>query len=151
MSATPSSPLRDRPWLSSYAPGVPHEIDPVTETLVDLLDGAVSRYGRKVALEFFGAQTRYDELGEQVSRAANALRKLGVRAGDRVALVLPNCPQHVVAFYAVLRLGAVVVEHIFQAVVKAVGPALPELKYPGRESVSAPERRQRHRLFIVQR
>lgn len=111
MSATPSSPLRDRPWLSSYAPGVPHEIDPVTETLVDLLDGAVSRYGRKVALEFFGAETRYDELGEQVSRAANALRKLGVRAGDRVALVLPNCPQHVVAFYAALRLGAIVVEH----------------------------------------
>ncbi len=43
MSAIPSSPLRDRPWLSSYASGVPHEIDPVTETLVDLLDGAVSR------------------------------------------------------------------------------------------------------------
>ncbi|WP_322411328.1 long-chain-fatty-acid--CoA ligase [Microbacterium invictum] len=111
MSANPASPLRNRPWLSSYAPGVPHEIEPVTETLVDLLEGAVSRYGRKVALEFFGAETRYDELGEQVSRAANALRKLGVQAGDRVALVLPNCPQHVVAFYAALRLGAIVVEH----------------------------------------
>ncbi|TQK20605.1 long-chain acyl-CoA synthetase [Microbacterium sp. SLBN-154] len=114
MSANPApngSPLDDRPWLSAYADGVPAEIEPVTETLVDLLEGAVSRYGKKVALEFFGAETRYDELGEQVSRAANALRKLGVRAGDRVALVLPNCPQHVVAFYAALRLGAIVVEH----------------------------------------
>ncbi|WP_431796882.1 long-chain-fatty-acid--CoA ligase [Microbacterium kunmingense] len=111
-NATPSrSPLADRPWLNAYADGVPAEIEPVTETLVDLLDGAVSRYGKKVALEFFGAETRYDELGEQVSRAANALRKLGVRAGDRVALVLPNCPQNVVAFYAALRLGAIVVEH----------------------------------------
>ena len=43
--------------------------------------------------------------------AAEGLRRLGVSAGDRVALVLPNCPQHVVAFYAVLRLGAIVVEH----------------------------------------
>ena len=50
-------------------------------------------------------------MGEQVARAAEGLRKLGVKAGDRVALILPNCPQHVVAFYAVLRLGAIVVEH----------------------------------------
>ncbi|WP_405371821.1 MULTISPECIES: long-chain-fatty-acid--CoA ligase [unclassified Microbacterium] len=110
MSATPS-PLHDRPWLASYAEGVPHEIAPVTETLVDLLDAAVTRYGSRVACEFFGAETTYAELGDQVSRAANALRKLGVEKGDRVALILPNCPQHVIAFYAILRLGAIVVEH----------------------------------------
>ena len=100
-----------RPWLSSYAEGVPADIDEVTETLVDMLDAAVKRFGPRVALEFFGAETSYRELGEQVSRAAEGLRKLGVAAGDRVALVLPNCPQHVIAFYAVLRLGAIVVEH----------------------------------------
>ena len=69
------------------------------------------RPGTTPALEFFGRRTSYTELGEQVDRAAEGLRRLGVRAGDRVALILPNCPQHVVAFYAVLRLGAVVVEH----------------------------------------
>ncbi|MEB0303608.1 AMP-binding protein, partial [Mucilaginibacter sp. 5C4] len=53
----------------------------------------------------------YTQLGEQISRVANGLMRLGVKPGDRVALVLPNCPQHVVAFYAVLRLGAIVVEH----------------------------------------
>ena len=63
------------------------------------------------ALEFFGAETSYRELGEQIASAAEGLRRLGVGTGDRVALVLPNCPQHVVAFYAVLRLGAIVVEH----------------------------------------
>ncbi|GAA2972927.1 long-chain acyl-CoA synthetase [Microbacterium terrae] len=111
-NATPSgSPLQDRPWLAQYADGVPTEIEPVTETLVDMLDAAVERYADHVALEFFGATTTYAELGEQVERAANGLRKLGVKAGDRVALVLPNCPQHVAAFYAVLRLGAIVVEH----------------------------------------
>jgi acyl-CoA synthetase (AMP-forming)/AMP-acid ligase II len=46
-----------------------------------------------------------------ISRAAAGLRKLGVKAGDRAALVLPNCPQHIIAFHAVLRLGAIVVEH----------------------------------------
>ncbi|MDJ1114633.1 long-chain-fatty-acid--CoA ligase [Microbacterium dauci] len=106
-----ASPLSDRPWLHAYADGVPYDIEPVTETLIGMLDAAVKRYGSKVALEFFGAETTYAELGEQVSRAANALRKLGVQKGDRVALVLPNCPQHVVAFYAALRLGAIVVEH----------------------------------------
>ena len=106
-----SSPLAHRPWLSAYADGVPAEIDPVDQTLVDLLSASVSRYPKEVALEFFGRQTTYAELGERVERVANGLRKQGVVAGDRVALVLPNCPQHVVAFYAVLRLGAIVVEH----------------------------------------
>ena len=101
----------DRPWVASYAPGVPAEIPPVADTLVDMLDASVYRYGKQTALEFFGAKTTYAELGEQVERAAGGLRKLGVQPGDRVALALPNCPQHVVAFYAILRLGAIAVEH----------------------------------------
>ncbi|NQX11207.1 long-chain fatty acid--CoA ligase [Microbacteriaceae bacterium VKM Ac-2855] len=106
-----SSFLAARPWLSSYASGVPAEIAPPTQTLVDMLDASVRGHGGRVALEFFGASTSYDRLGDQVARAAEGLRGLGVVAGDRVALVLPNSPQHVVAFYAVLRLGAIVVEH----------------------------------------
>ncbi|GAA4370581.1 long-chain-fatty-acid--CoA ligase [Agromyces bauzanensis] len=105
------NPYEQRPWLVHYATGVPHEIEEPTQTLVDMIDDAVDRFGRRPALEFFGAETRYRELGEQIAKAAEGLRRLGVGAGDRVALVLPNCPQHVVAFYAVLRLGAIVVEH----------------------------------------
>lgn len=105
------NPYEQRPWLDHYAAGVPHDIEEPTQTLVDLIDDAVARFGRRTALEFFGAETSYRDLGEQIARAAEGLRRLGVAAGDRVALVLPNCPQHVVAFYAVLRLGAVVVEH----------------------------------------
>jgi long-chain acyl-CoA synthetase len=101
----------DRPWLESYAPGVPQSFDVPEGTLSDLFDESVGTYRRATALEFFGASTSYTELGEAVARAAEGLRRLGVVAGDRVALVLPNCPQHVIAFYAVLRLGAVVVEH----------------------------------------
>jgi len=104
-------PLAGRPWLTSYAPGVPGDVEVPTESLPEMLTLSASRYGDRVALDFFGAETTYAELAAAVSRAAAALRARGVRAGDRVALVLPNCPQHVVAFYAVLRLGAVVVEH----------------------------------------
>ena len=100
-----------RPWLASYAPGVPHDIEEQRGSLVDLVEESARRFPKRVALEFFKRTTTYAELEEQILRAANGLRKLGVSAGDRVAIVLPNCPQHVVAFYAVLRLGAIVVEH----------------------------------------
>lgn len=101
----------DRPWVSAYAPDVPADIELPEGSLAHLIDDSVATYGKHVALEFFGATTTYAELGDQIARAAEGLRKRGVRKGDRVALVLPNCPQHVVAFYAALRLGAVVVEH----------------------------------------
>ncbi|WP_298588721.1 long-chain-fatty-acid--CoA ligase [uncultured Kocuria sp.] len=103
--------LRARPWTASYDPGVPADLDLPETSLVHMLERSVARHGASTALEFFGATTSYAALGRQVDRAAEGLRRLGVRRGDRVAIVLPNCPQHVVAFYAVLRLGAVVVEH----------------------------------------
>ena len=101
----------DRPWLAQYAPGVPHEIEVTDESLSDLLEASVARFADLDALDFYGATTTYRDLGDQVARMATVLLGLGVRRGDRVALVMPNCPQHVVAFYAALRLGAVVVEH----------------------------------------
>ncbi|WP_168628129.1 long-chain-fatty-acid--CoA ligase [Cryobacterium sp. BB307] len=100
-----------RPWLSSYADGVPEELELPTGSLYDLVEESVRTYPDNVALQFFGRTTSYAELGEQIERAAEGLRRLGVQKGDTVALVLPNSPQHVVAFYAVLRLGAIVVEH----------------------------------------
>ncbi|GAA1965148.1 long-chain-fatty-acid--CoA ligase [Agromyces allii] len=105
------NPFEHKPWLAHYAEGVPPEIEEPSQTLVDMIDDVVGRFRRRPALEFFGAETSYHELGEQIASAAEGLRRLGVKAGDRVAIVLPNCPQHVVAFYAALRLGAIVVEH----------------------------------------
>ncbi len=100
-----------QPWVRHYQPGVPAQIVPPTQSLVGLYERSVSEARDSIATEFFGRETTYAQLGEQIERAAEGLRRLGVKAGDRVALILPNCPQHVVAFYAVLRLGAVVVEH----------------------------------------
>ena len=100
-----------RAWNRFYAPGTPVDIDTATGSLCDLLDERVEQYGERDAISFFGATVTYRQLADRVARVANGLRELGVSAGDRVALVMPNAPQHIVAFYAVLRLGAIVVEH----------------------------------------
>lgn len=101
----------EKPWLDSYADGVPRELEVPPGSLTDLMADSVARYPEHTALEFFGRETSYAALGAQIDHAAEGLRRLGVKPGDRVALVLPNCPQHVVAFYAILRVGGIVVEH----------------------------------------
>ncbi|MFJ2541849.1 long-chain-fatty-acid--CoA ligase [Microbacterium sp. NPDC087589] len=100
-----------RPWIASYADGVPEDLAPVSGSLIDIVAASARDYPDAPALQFFGRETTYAQLQDAIDRAAEGLRDLGVRAGDPVAIVLPNCPQHIVAFYAVLRLGAVVVEH----------------------------------------
>ncbi|MFL0577870.1 long-chain-fatty-acid--CoA ligase [Dietzia sp. 179-F 9C3 NHS] len=106
---TPES--SDRPWTVHYTPGTGSRLDYGTTTLVDQFDVAVTTYADRPATEFFGRLTTYAELGRRVRHAAEGLRRLGVGRGDRVAVLLPNCPQGIVVFYAALRLGAVVVEH----------------------------------------
>ncbi|WP_029292182.1 AMP-binding protein [Cellulomonas sp. HZM] len=100
-----------RPWLDSYADGVPTDVAIPDEPLTAALARSAAAFPERVAVDFLGRTTTYAQLADQVDRAAHALHGLGVRHGDRVALVLPNCTAHVVAFLATLRLGAVVVEH----------------------------------------
>lgn len=100
-----------RPWLRNYNSSTATTLDLPETSLVHVMENSVRTAGTKTALEFFGRRTNYATLGDQVHRAAEGLRGLGVRKGDRVAVILPNCPQHVVAFYAILRVGGVVVEH----------------------------------------
>ena len=101
-------PLAARPH---YAPGVPAQIAIPDIPVSRFIEDAALRWPRRVAFDFLGAEMTYAEVADAVSRAASVLADADVRRGDRVALVLPNCPQHVIAFYAVLRLGAVVAEH----------------------------------------
>ena len=100
-----------RPWTASYAEGVPEDLAEVAGSLVDIVEASARDYPDAPALQFFGRTTSYRDLQAAIDRAAAGLKALGVKAGDPVAIVLPNCPQHIIAFYAVLRLGAVAVEH----------------------------------------
>jgi long-chain acyl-CoA synthetase len=100
-----------RPWLRWYATGVPAQLQLPNTTLPALLDDAARDYPRRTAVAFLGRTIAYRELADAVDRMAGALHGLGVRKGDRVALILPNCPQQLIAFFATLRLGGVVVLH----------------------------------------
>src|SRR4051794_20538773 len=89
----------------------PREVTIPDEPLGAALERAAVRCPERVAVDFLVGQTTYRELADAVARGAQALLDLGVQPGDRVALAIPNCTAHVIAFYAVLRIGAVVVEH----------------------------------------
>lgn len=94
-----------------YQPGIPATIEVPDSHLSELLETAARFYPDRVAIDFLGWTTTYRELLAASERAAQLLADAGVRAGDRVALIMPNCPQHVVAVYGSLRLGAIVAEH----------------------------------------
>jgi long-chain acyl-CoA synthetase len=101
--------VHDRPWLKSYDPGVPATLEPYGEgTILD----AVRRHARErpgaVALRFEGATTAYGPLMRQAEAFAGALRERGVARGERIALILPNCPQFVVAELGAWTIGAAI-------------------------------------------
>lgn len=102
-----TTPAQDPPQTASPIPCPPLPDEPLTAALAR---AAASR-GDRAALDFLGRTTTYAQLADQVNRAAGALLALGVQPGDRVAIALPNCSTHLVAFYAALRIGAVVVEN----------------------------------------
>ena len=104
-----STPYDERPWLRFYADGVPANVQVPDVPLTHLLDSSADRFPNRKALMFFGRSMTYARLLSDVNRFAGALRRIGVRKGERVAVILPNCPQEVIAFYAILRLGAIVV------------------------------------------
>ena len=98
-------------WIDHYAEWTNPNPAIGTDTLVSWFNQAAAVQPNSVATWFMGKTLTYSQLNERVTRAAAALTQLGVRPGDRVAVALPNCPQHVVAVTAALRLGATVVEH----------------------------------------
>ena len=99
------------PWLDSYPPGVPEHVEVAGGNLARLLDDAARNFPSAPALHFQGRTVSYAQLAEQAWRFAGALAGLGVGKGTKVGLVLPNCPQAVIAFFGALRLGAVVVQN----------------------------------------
>jgi long-chain acyl-CoA synthetase len=99
------------PWLDSYPPGVPEHVDVPAANLAALLDDAARDFPHAPALHFEGRTTSYAQLADQAWRLAAALAGLDVGKGTRVGLILPNCPQAVIALFATLRLGATVVQN----------------------------------------
>jgi long-chain acyl-CoA synthetase len=97
----------ERIWHKCYPAGVPAEIDFDKITMPAVLTRTAGRFPDRDALIFMGTRITYRELEGLVNRFARALTALGVKRGDKVAMILPNIPQIVIAEYAVFRIGGV--------------------------------------------
>lgn len=98
-----------RPWLTSYAKGTPTTIPIPRQPLHRFLESAAFWKPKNIATHFYGHTLTYDQLNQRTNQFAHALISMGVQLGDRVIIVLPNCPDMIVAFYGALKIGAVVV------------------------------------------
>jgi long-chain acyl-CoA synthetase len=100
-----------KPWLTHYDSDVRPSLSPYPDkTLLDYLDALVRERRDATALLFKGRTVSYGQLDRESTAFAAALWDLGVRKGDRVAILLPNCPQFSVAEFGIWKIGAVVVE-----------------------------------------
>lgn len=100
----------ERPWLKSYPEEIPYEIFYDIRPLHVYLRQVAFKYPKKKALHFLGKDIIFAELDRKVRQFANYLRTLGVKKGDRVAIMLPNCPQAVIGYYGTLLAGGIVVQ-----------------------------------------
>ena len=101
--------MDDRPWLKRYDPGVPHHIDVPPIPLHHFLEASARTYGSRPCAIFKGHVVTYAEMDELTDRLAAGLAALGVKKGDPVGIFMPNSAQFVMAFYAILKAGGVVV------------------------------------------
>ncbi|SHE12051.1 long chain fatty acid--ACP ligase [Chlamydia abortus] len=102
--------MTNRPWLSSYEPEVQQRLDYPSVALTDFLLEAAEHYPNHEAVLFMGKKLSYRQLLDSAYRFANAMIHLGIRRGDRVALMLPNVPQYVIGYYGILFAGGTVVQ-----------------------------------------
>jgi long-chain acyl-CoA synthetase len=108
--APPDTAETDGIWYASYPPGVPHEIDVSRyESIVEYFDECVATFSQRVAYVSIGSTLTYGELARKAEAFAAWLQSVGVRPGDRVAIMLPNTFQYPVALFGTLKAGAVVV------------------------------------------
>ncbi len=101
--------MENRPWQRHYDYDVPTTIRYPRVPAHKLMNVSANAFPDKAALNFYGTETTFWELRELVLRMANALGALGIQKGERVGVHLPTCPQYVIAYHAVLSLGAIVV------------------------------------------
>jgi long-chain acyl-CoA synthetase len=109
MTSSSDSAYSAKPWLKNYDFWVPAEINPPNQPLYQILQIASGAYRDKPAVAFMGAFIDFGDVKKLVDRLATALQNIGVVKGDRVGVMLPNCPQYLISFFAVVRLGAIVV------------------------------------------
>ncbi|HOD70127.1 MAG: Long-chain-fatty-acid--CoA ligase [Deltaproteobacteria bacterium ADurb.BinA179] len=96
-------------WQKNYDYNVPVSIRYPKFPIQNMVHLAAAQFPQKAAVDFYGSELSFKQVRDSVLRLANAFIRSGVKKGDRVGIALPNCPQYVIAYYAALSAGAVVV------------------------------------------
>ncbi len=96
----------EKPWLKFYG-DIPESLDYPEKSLFQVLKESAGKHKNAIAYKFLGASFTYSHLIEQVERFAAALKSLGLKKGDCVSIVMPTCPEGIIAFYGVNKLGGV--------------------------------------------
>src|SRR5262245_20890088 len=99
-------PLWQRPWLDSYPSGVPSSLPYPNVPVSSLLENAARRFPDRTACTFFGRATPYSRLADQGRRFARALADLGAGPDRRVGMLMPNCPEYIIALQGTWLTGA---------------------------------------------
>jgi len=102
--------MSQKPWLQHYTGEIKWDIDIPNKTMVEILRETAEKVPDRDALRFYDKAITYRELVGLVQAFASALQRIGVEKGDRVAIMLPNCPQYVISYYGILSVGAVVTQ-----------------------------------------
>jgi long-chain acyl-CoA synthetase len=100
----------NKAWLKNYPPEIPHSISYEGKTIHQFLEETAKEYPKKKALYFLGKELTFEQLYEESLKLANYFKQLGLEKGDRVSIMLPNCPQAVIGYYATLLAGGIVVQ-----------------------------------------
>ncbi|GAB3043545.1 long-chain-fatty-acid--CoA ligase [Virgibacillus ainsalahensis] len=100
----------DKVWLKHYPEHIKQELEIPDISLTEMLDETIAKYGEKSAIYFYGKEITYKDLGKQIDAFAAALQEQGIKKGDRVAIMLPNCPQYVISYYGALQAGGIVTQ-----------------------------------------
>ena len=96
----------ERPWLKFYREEVPHDVVVPEKSVIEIFNESTEQWKDKTALVFYGNKISYRQLREQVDKFATALSDLGIKKGDKVALLLLNSPQFIIAYFGALKTGA---------------------------------------------
>jgi len=102
--------MTTKPWLSQYPSEIPHTLSYESIPVQEYLTRAYHENPEKIAIHFLGKDVTYRELFESSLKFANYLQSIGIQKGDRVAIMLPNCPQNVIGYYGILYAGGIVVQ-----------------------------------------
>lgn len=102
--------MENKPWLLQYPDEIPASLSYEEKPVHSYLTEASKNYADKIAIHFMGKELTFREVYDSALKFANYLKKLGVKKGDRVAIMLPNCPQSVIGYFGILYAGGIVVQ-----------------------------------------